>query len=206
LSGPPFRALAWLPNLLTAFRLALVPTFVLVARRDGAAQIQPGWESPAFWIVAAAGLSDVLDGFLARRWSLTTRFGALMDAVADKSFQFTTLVTITVLGRPAFSDLPFWLLGSVFLRDLVLLVGWMILTRLEMPVDMEHELHGRIATVLVFLLIVSATLGLSESWLLPAATAAAVAALLSAGAYLVRGFHLARAGQVTGDDPPSPTG
>lgn len=192
MSAPPFRALAWLPNLLTAFRLALVPAFVLVARRDGAAQLQPGWESPAFWIVAAAGVSDVLDGFLARRWSLTTRFGALMDAVADKSFQFTTLVTITVLGRPAFSDLPFWLLGAVFLRDLVLLLGWLILTKLGRPVDMEHELHGRIATVLVFLLIVGATLGLPEAWLFPGAAGASLAALLSAGAYLVRGYHLAR--------------
>lgn len=206
MSGPPFRALAWLPNLLTAFRLALVPAFVLVARRSGPAQLQPGWESPALWIVAAAGISDVLDGFLARRWNLTTRFGALMDAVADKSFQFTTLVTITVLGRPAFSDLPFWLLGAVFLRDLVLLIGWMVLSRLERPVDMEHELHGRIASVLVFLLIVSATLGLPEAWLLPAAAAASLAALLSAGAYLIRGFHVARtgtlpgAGPLTGDD------
>lgn len=193
MSAPPFRALAWLPNLLTAFRLALVPAFVLVARRDGAAQLQPGWESPAFWIVAAAGVSDVLDGFLARRWSLTTRFGALMDAVADKSFQFTTLMTLTLMGRPLFSQLPVWLLGSVFLRDLVLLSGWTLLKLLKRPVDFEHEIHGRIATVLVFGLVVGATLGVPESILTPLAGLAALGSLLSAAAYFRRGLQLALA-------------
>lgn len=171
----------------------MVPTFVAVARREGPLQLQAGWGNTALWIVAAAGVSDVLDGFLARRLDLTTRFGALMDAVADKSFQFTALVTITVLGRPAFTELPFWLLGAVFLRDLVLLVGWMVLRQLDRPVSMEHEFHGRVATILVFLLIVSATLGLPEAWLIPPAAMAALASILSAWAYLVRGYALARA-------------
>jgi len=154
-----------------------------------------GWDSPAVWIVAAAGISDILDGFLARRWHLTSRMGALMDAVADKSFQFTTLVTITVIGRPLFTDLPPWLLGSVFLRDLVLLVGWLTLRRLGRPVSMEHEIHGKVATFLVFVLVVSATLGWPERLLFPAAVVASAAALLSAAAYLRRGYHVAHAGE-----------
>jgi cardiolipin synthase len=164
----------------------------VVARQGAQAGSEAGWSSPALWIVAVAGFSDVLDGFLARRWGLVTRFGALLDAVADKSFQFTTLVTITLLGRPLFSQLPIWLLGAVFLRDLVLLTGWLFVRRMKRPVDLEHQLHGRMATVLVFLLVVGSTVGWSETALAPAAALAALAALLSAAAYIRRGMRLAR--------------
>ncbi len=181
----------WIPNVLTGFRLALVPVFVVVARTESGEGTAAGLASPALWIVAAAALSDVIDGFLARRWQLTSRIGALMDAVADKSFQFTSLVTITVLARPLFTELPIWLLGAVFLRDLVLLLGWALLKKLRRPVDFQHEIHGRIATVLVFLLVVGATLGWPEAALLPAAVAASLAALLSSSAYVTRGFRLA---------------
>lgn len=192
--------MAWLPNLLTAFRLVLVPVFVVVAREEARLGMDAGWSSPATWIVLAAGASDVADGFLARRWGLTTRLGALLDAVADKSFQFTTLVTITVLGRPLFSQLPVWLVGAVFLRDLVLLVGWLAMRQWNLPVDMEHEMHGRVATVLVLGLVVAATLGWPEAVVVPASALAALAALLSAGAYFRRGRKLIHAPPGSGRD------
>lgn len=162
-----------------------------MARAEAGTGGQAGWESPTLWIVAAAGASDVVDGFLARRWGLTSRIGALMDAVADKSFQFTSLVTITLLGRPLFTQLPVWLLGAVFLRDLVLLIGWTTMRRRRLPVSMEHEVHGKVASVLVFVLVVGACLGWAEGMLLPAAALASAAALLSAGAYIRRGRRLA---------------
>lgn len=162
-----------------------------MARGESGAGGQAGWTSPTLWIVAAAGISDVADGFLARRWNLTSRIGALMDAVADKSFQFTSLVTITLLGRPLFSQLPVWLLGSVFLRDLVLLIGWTVMRRRRRPVSMEHEVHGKVATFLVFALVVSSCLGWPEGALLPAAVIASGAAILSAVAYMRRGLRLA---------------
>jgi phosphatidylglycerophosphate synthase len=194
--GPPR---SWIPNLLTGLRLILVPTFVMVARAEAGTGGEAGWTSPTLWIVAAAGLSDVADGFLARRWDLTSRFGALMDAVADKSFQFASLVTITLLGRPLFSQLPIWLLGSVFLRDLVLLIGWIVLRGRRHPVNMEHEVHGKVATVMVFALVVSACMGWPEGMLLPAAVIASGAAILSALAYMRRGLRLA-------SEPPGASG
>ena len=182
---------ARIPNLLSVIRLLLVPTFVVVALDRAGAGVEAGWASPAFWIIAAAGSSDMLDGFLARRWGATSRVGALLDAVADKSMQFTALVVITFLGRPLFTQLPLWLVSAVFVRDLTLLVGWVILRRLRKPVNFEHEIHGRVATVLVLGLVLVATLGISEAILTPASAVAAVAALLSAGAYARRGYRLA---------------
>ncbi len=185
-TSSPNALQARIPNLLSVVRLALVPTFVLVAldQADAAA----GWASPAFWIIGAAGTSDILDGYLARRWGAQSRSGALLDAVADKSVQFAALVTITLLGRPLFTQLPLWLVGSVFFRDLALLVGWLLLRRLDRPVSFEHERHGRVATILVVGLVLLATLGVSEAVLLPASAVAALAALLSAGAYIRRAF------------------
>jgi cardiolipin synthase len=188
----PTRLQAAIPNLLTAVRLALVPVFVAVALDQDAAGVSAGWSSTAFWIVMVAGGSDLLDGYLARRWEVTSRFGALLDAVADKSLQFAALVTITALGRPFFTQLPLWLVASVFVRDLTLLVGWVVLKRLHRPVNFEHEVHGRVATTLVLGLVLLATLGLAEGVLLPVAAVAAVASLLSAGAYARRGYQLAR--------------
>lgn len=187
------RSLILVPNLITGFRLALVPFFVVSARlqaADGGPSLGTG---PAVWIVLAAGLSDVLDGFIARRWNLTSRIGALMDAVADKSFQFTALVTITLLGRPVFTQLPFWLLAAVFLRDLLLLAGWGLLRRMKLPVSMEHETHGRIATILVLGLVIAACLRVPEGVLLPFAAVAAGASVLSSVAYVQRGYRIAKA-------------
>ena len=148
-----------------------------------------GWISRTFWLVLVAGGYEVLDGFLARWWGATTRLGVLLDAVADKSLQFTALVTIVLLGRPVFTQLPLWLLVAVFLRDFVLLAGWILLRRLERPVSFEHEIHGRVATTLVLGLVLAATLGVAEGILLPASALAAAASLLSAGAYIRRAFR-----------------
>ena len=188
-SPSPTRLQAAIPNLLTGIRLVLVPVFVLVSMARADAGVPAGWASPAFWLVVAAGGSDLLDGFLARRWGTTSRLGALLDAVADKSLQFAALVTITLLGRPLFTQLPVGLLAAVFLRDLVLLAGWVLLRRLDRPVSFEHEVHGKVATTLVLGLVLVATLGVAEGVLLPAAALAAAASLLSAGAYILRAFR-----------------
>ena len=188
-SPSPNRVQAWIPNLLTGLRLLLVPVFVVVAWDRAEAGAAAGWVSPTFWLVVVAGASDLLDGYLARRWGATSRVGALLDAVADKSLQFTALVTIVLLGRPVFTQLPLWLLVAVFLRDFVLLAGWILLRRLERPVSFEHEIHGRVATTLVLGLVLAATLGVAEGILLPASALAAAASLLSAGAYIRRAFR-----------------
>ncbi|MBT8336326.1 MAG: CDP-alcohol phosphatidyltransferase family protein [Gemmatimonadetes bacterium] len=188
-SPSPNRVQAWIPNLLTGIRLLLVPVFVVVAWDRAEAGVAAGWVSPTFWLVVVAGASDLLDGYLARRWGATSRVGALLDAVADKSLQFTALVTITLLGRPLFTQLPLWLVVAVFLRDFVLLAGWILLRRLERPVSFEHEIHGRVATTLVLGLVLAATLGVAEGILLPASALAAAASLLSAGAYIRRAFR-----------------
>lgn len=183
----------WLPNALTALRLLLVPAFVVLAVEVSAADAAAGptraLRSAAMGVLLLSGATDVLDGFLARRWNLITPFGALADAVADKLTQVSALTALTWIGAPAFTPLPFTLLGAVLLRDLVLGVGWLALKRRGASVSVEHELHGRLATVLVFLVVLATTADAPAAWVLPAVAVASLAALVSAGGYSWRAIR-----------------
>lgn len=114
---PPEAGALTLPNAITLARLCAVPVtlwLILQHRLD--------W---AFFLFAAAGLSDGLDGWLARRWRSRSALGALLDPVADKALLVTTYLALTVTGL-----LPLWLTALVVARDLlimggVLLLGWL---------------------------------------------------------------------------------
>ena len=75
----------------------------------------------AFWLFVAAGVSDAVDGFLAKRWNQVTEFGAYLDPVADKALLVSVFITLGVQGY-----LESWLVILVVFRD-VMIVGAVIL-------------------------------------------------------------------------------
>jgi cardiolipin synthase len=102
-------AMITLPNLITLARLFAVPLAVwLILQREMAL---------AFWLFVAAGVSDAVDGFIAKRFGASSRVGAVLDPVADKALLVSVYVT---LGATGF--LPSWLVILVVFRD-VLIVG-----------------------------------------------------------------------------------
>ncbi len=113
---------AQLPNALSLARLGCAPAMVwaIVAAEHAA----------AFWIFLLAGLSDALDGFLAKRFHLHSLLGAYLDPIADKTLLVTTYVMLAVYGW-----LPVWLVALVVFRDL-LIVGGALLVRI-----VTHSLH-----------------------------------------------------------------
>lgn len=99
-----------IPNLITLMRIVLVaPVAALLAEE------RYDW---ALALFAVAGLSDGLDGFLARRYDWRSRLGALLDPLADKLLLTVCFVTLAWLG-----ELPWWLALAVVARDLVIVVG-----------------------------------------------------------------------------------
>src|SRR6516162_10129355 len=105
-------------NALTVLRLALVPVFVACLLAGG-----DGWRVVAFAVFAAASVTDLLDGRIARRRGLITDFGKIADPVADKALTGAALVTLSALG-----ELPWWVTAVILAREVcvTLLRFWVI--------------------------------------------------------------------------------
>jgi cardiolipin synthase len=115
------KLFASLPNLITVARLLLAPLAVLmiVSQRF----------MPAFAIFLAAGLSDAIDGFIARRFNLRTELGAYLDPLADKALLVSIYVTLAIVG-----ELPPAIAIIVVSRDLMILIAVLISWLLNNPV------------------------------------------------------------------------
>jgi len=99
-----------IPNIITIIRFVLIIPIItsLLAR-----------EYPtALFVFFVAGVSDGLDGLLARRFNWTSRFGAIADPLADKMLMLLTYITLAYLGK-----IPLWLMAAVIGRDLIIIVG-----------------------------------------------------------------------------------
>ena len=106
--------LAQLPNVLTIARFALIPAFVvLVLRAHG----DGSW--PAGAVFGAAGITDQVDGWLARRWHVESEFGKFADPLADRLMIDAAVVLLWVQGR-----LPWPALAVILARDGLLIAGY----------------------------------------------------------------------------------
>jgi len=167
----------WLPNILTIGRLILILPFA-VAMINGAYLL-------ALILFVIAGLSDGLDGFLARRFNWFSRFGAIADPLADKALLTTAFVLFGWAGV-----LPWWLVLLLLGRDCLIIAGALAYHYLIGPYAMEPALSGKLNT-LVQILVVFGLLLLLVGWPLPkesltfAIVALAVCSLLSGLHYVI---------------------
>lgn len=128
-----------IPNIITILRILLViPIMVMLSRREY-------WTVIAFF--AVAGLSDGIDGFLARRYSWRSELGAILDPLADK---FLLVGVYLVLGWIGL--VPLWLVSLVILRDAIIIGGALAYSRLCKDLSMEPTLVSKINTLLQILL------------------------------------------------------
>lgn len=109
-----------LPNLLTMFRMVLIPFFVSLLFYQ-----RFGW---ALFIFLLAGLTDALDGLFARRFNQKSQLGTILDPIADKlllvtSFIVLSLPQISPQPVPRHFPVPFWVTAAVISRDIFIVVG-----------------------------------------------------------------------------------
>jgi CDP-diacylglycerol--glycerol-3-phosphate 3-phosphatidyltransferase len=130
--------LAQLPNALTLGRLVLIPIFVALMVRAGES---PTW--PAGIIFGIAGVTDQLDGFLARRWHVESRFGRVADPLADRLMIDAAVILLVVYAR-----LPWVALAVVLARDGLLLVGSRVLV--PRGIDLDVNVAGKAATWILY--------------------------------------------------------
>jgi cardiolipin synthase len=171
-----------LPNFLTLVRILTIPFFLI------ALAYHLYWG--ALLIFAFGGITDFLDGLIARWMRQETRLGAYLDPVADKLLVFSSYV---MLG--SIDALPPWLVVIVVMRDVFILLGFAIIYYLmEEKFEARPTVIGKSSTLLQLITLAVALTALHDSALIPrlildtliAATAAAT--MLSGLQYLYRGF------------------
>lgn len=190
----------WLPNAISVLRIALVPVWLalaLEARHAALSGTQPSPLGPIL-VLIAIGMSDVIDGTLARRFRLETNLGATLDAVADKLAQISTVTFLALLGAPAFTALPVWLMVSLALRDVLLAVGWWVVHRKRGSVAAEHRWHGRASSLLLFALVVGSLASAPPSLILVGSVVALLLVVPSTIAYLLEGWRQLQGDSVEG--------
>lgn len=150
---------AWVPNAISALRIALVPVWVWLAFGVRATALGQGPidRRALIGVLVALGLSDIVDGAIARHFKLTSNLGAMLDAVADKLAQVASVTFLVLLGSPGFTPLPWWLWATLVVRDGVLAVGWWLIFRKHRFVAIEHRWHGKASSLVLFGVIVAGT-------------------------------------------------
>ena len=136
-----------LPNLISLLRLALAPVFawLVVKQRFSSAML----------VGIFAGVTDWLDGYAARKLKVRTETGTYLDPAADK-----TLLVVAFLSRGGARQIPAWLVALVMGRDLVIVVGVVLLWKFRGRTDFPPLLSGKVSTffqiVTVVLVLLSA--------------------------------------------------
>jgi len=124
-----------IPNVITWFRLVLLIPFMILILQEN--------YRPAFIVFFLAGLSDAIDGYLARTFKWTSRFGAFLDPLADKLLMLCSLSALMWLGH-----IPLWLFILVVGRDVVILGGVSTVLLVCGDVDYKPTYISKINTVI----------------------------------------------------------
>jgi cardiolipin synthase (CMP-forming) len=167
-----------LPNLISLGRLLLVPVTIWL--------ITSGGYGVAFWVLVAAGISDALDGFIAKRFDQRTRIGALLDPAADKAMLVSVYLTLGLAHQ-----LSTWLVLLVIFRDALIVGGFFLIRAAAAPKQYDPLYISKINTgmqiTLVGFVLARLGLGAPPGWLDFVLCLAVVATTLASGlAYLVR--------------------
>lgn len=163
-----------IPNLLTLFRILLVPIFVTL--------LIYGQTFYAFLAFILAGVTDALDGFIARVFNQKTVLGAYLDPIADKLLLVTSYIVLAIIDI-----IPPWLAVLVISRDIFIMIGVAILFLNHKPIEIRPTLLGKVstfmqlATVVIALSVVQPVLALQPFLVLSIYLAAALT--------LLSGFH-----------------
>lgn len=171
-----------IPNIVTFIRILIIPGFVtaLVYRRY----------EYALALFIAAAVTDTLDGLLARLTDQKTELGAFLDPLADKFLLVTSFILFSVYGW-----IPTWLCITVISRDLIVMLGWLLLYLVYNITKVEPTIIGKAAIALQLLLIAYTLVavnyegmplpGVAVSWLV------ALPTIFSGFQYVYRGLKSA---------------
>ncbi|MEL6961954.1 MAG: CDP-alcohol phosphatidyltransferase family protein [Pseudomonadota bacterium] len=172
-----------LANLITVVRLLMVPPLMWLIVTDRV------WA--AFWVFMAAGLSDALDGYIAKTFNQSTDLGAILDPLADKALLDGIYIALALAGH-----LPIWLALLVVGRDVMIVAGVILIRRRDRVFRVRPLITGKLNT---FSQIVLAAMALAiwadivdvSHLLQPMIGLVAAMTLISGGSYVVQALRTA---------------
>ena len=184
-------------NKITIVRILMIPAFVTMAIYYGES-IKRGdpleWQRyAAITIFILAAVSDGLDGYVARRYNQRSTLGVYLDPIADKGLLLSGIITLSISNwsesAPEHGRFPAWFPVLVISRDVVILVGTMILYLLNGKVHVKPKWTGKVATVLQMIAIGWVMLQLRFIPLLYVVVVAGVFTLISGVVYVTDGVR-----------------
>ncbi len=140
-----------IPNILTLSRIVAAPLLIVVLRNEN--------YELALILFILAGMTDGLDGWIAKRFNCTSELGASLDPLADKIIIIAAYGMLTILGV-----IPFWLMMLVIFRDLVIVGGYLVLTTLDGNIPMQPTFTSKTNTFLQITFVIAVLLN-NTSWL-----------------------------------------
>ena len=151
-----------LANKVTVGRIVIVPLFIATVLNYSASRDDLRYASLAFFLVAV--ISDVIDGYIARRYYQKTRAGAILDPLADKLLLISAFVCLYIVGHelPVF-HFPVWLVVTLISRDVILLLGALIIQSTTGKLTVEANRWGKITAFLQVMCILGMLLQWQES-------------------------------------------
>lgn len=151
-------------NRITIFRILLVPFFVVQVLY----YVNSGDEWHRFQAILAFGvaaLSDAVDGYIARRYNQRSELGAFLDPLADKLLLVSGVVVLSFRNDPPFDRIPLWLTSTIISRDLLLLIGLVVIQMTCGKVRVQPRMTGKFATVFQMGTVLWILLQWHDAWL-----------------------------------------
>lgn len=141
-----------LPNKITIMRIILIPIYLLVFYSNMENRLLL-----AGLIFLLAGISDLLDGYIARKYDLTTDLGAVLDPFADKLMSFAVLISFTTMKL-----IPPWVLIAIGIKEIFMIIGSAISIVHHKDTVVHANYYGKFATISFYIAILSIVFNLNE--------------------------------------------
>jgi cardiolipin synthase len=199
--------LAWVQamttaNKITISRILLIPFFVV----EILYYVQTGNEVNRFLglvCFAIAAIFDGVDGYIARHYNQRSELGAILDPLADKLLLVSGIVLLSFDHLPYLQTIPLWLTGTIIGRDILLLVGLIVIQITVGKVCVKPHALGKVATVLQMIVVLWVLLKWNSKGLLLWSLGAAICTGISGLLYLWDGTRQLSAHPASSPSPPA---
>jgi cardiolipin synthase len=151
-------------NKITIFRILMIPLFIVQVLY----YYKTGSETHhllALLAFAVAAILDGVDGYIARHYNQKSELGAILDPLADKLLLVSAILLLSIGGQHCLPTISLWLTATVISRDVLLLIGIVVVQLICGKITVRPRMFGKVATVLQMVTVVWALLKWDATWL-----------------------------------------